>query len=109
MNNAVRMLLEGLKKLDWLNNTWRLEQVLAMRRICSTRIPEMIFDIITAATYHCYLVRADGVRSSWWPRNSHSENALRNLAMKIFNELRVPQRCFFNNVEFQNMNKSEIR
>ena len=32
-----------------------------------------------------------------------------NLAMKTFNELRVPQRCFFNTLEFRNMTKSEIR
>ena len=120
LNNAVRMLLggndrmsitDGLQRLGWLNmdNIWRLEQVLAMRRICSTQIPELMFNIITAATNHRYMVRADGIRSSWWPRNSHGENAFMNLAMKTFNELRVPQRCFFNTLENRNMTKSEIR
>ena len=120
MNQAVRMLLncdmsksmtEGLKEVGWLNmdNLWRLEQIAAMRRICSTQIPEVIFRILTSQTHHRYMVRADGLRSGWWPLNAHGENAFVNLAVKVFNEQRIPQRIWFNDRANRVMTSSEIR
>ena len=120
MNQAIRMLLncnitksmsKGLKEVEWLNmdNLWRLEQNAAMKRICSTQILEVLIRIITSQTNHGYMVRADGLRTGWWPLNSHGENAFINLGVKVFNEQRIPQRIWFNDRDNWEMTSSDIR
>ena len=120
LNHAVRMILgtdarssitDGLAYLDWLNmdNLWRLEQISAMRRIISTRVPESVFAIVTGRTGGRYMICSDGLRSSWWPRNCHGENAFVNLAVETYNDLRVSQRIWYNDVERRAMTKSEVR
>ena len=55
------------------------------------------------------MVRADGLRTGWWPLNAHGENAFINLAVKVFNEQRIPQRIWFNDRANRVMTSSEIR
>ena len=120
LNHAIRMVMgtdarasmtDGMAYLDWLNldNMWRLEMITAMRRIISTKIPEDVYSIVTGRTGGRYLIRADGLRSSWWPRNCHGENAFVNLAVETFNDLRVSQRIWYNDLERRAMTKSEVR
>ena len=91
------------------DNLWRLEQITTVRRIIDTKVPEVIYGIITARTGGRYLVRSDGLRSSWWPRNSHGENAFVDRAVDVFNQLRVSQRIWFNDRENRAMTRSEVR
>ena len=58
---------------------------------------------------HRYEVRADGLRSAWWPKNTHGEHAFMHQAMQVFNEQRVAQRLWFNTRENRQMTRSEVR
>ena len=120
MNHAVRMVLNtdsrysitlGLSVLEWPNmdNLWRLEQITALSRICSTKIPELIYEILTRRTHGRYMIRSDGLRSAWWPRNCHGENAFVNKSVEVYNQLRVAQRLWYNDRERRAMTKSEVR
>ena len=119
-NTAIRMVLDmdsmdsisdGLATLGWLNmdNLWRLEQISALRRVCTDHVPMMIYEILTRHTQNRYLIRADGLRSSWWPRNTHGEHAFVHLAVDVYNALRVGQRSWFHTRENRMMTKSEVR
>ena len=120
LNVAMRMILnltsrdsmtEAMTTLGWLNadNLWRLEQVTALRRICSTHVPEIIHQILTKNTNRRYLIRSDGLQSSWWPRNTHGENAFVNTSVEVYNQLRIGQRAWFNTLERRMLTKSEVR
>ena len=120
MNHAIRMVLqkdnrysitEGLSVLEWANmdNLWRLEMITATRRILETRIPDTIYSIFTGRTGGRYLIRSDGVRSSWWPRNTHGDNAFVNRSVEVFNEMRIAQRVWMHDRENRALTKSEVR
>ena len=120
MNTAIRMILEtdnrysitdGLALLEWPNmdNLWRLEQINVMRRITQTQIPTSVYSIITGRTQGRYLIRADGIRSTWRPHNTHCEHAFIHKAVEVYNDLRVTQRLWFNDKENRAMSKSEVR
>ena len=120
MNHAVRMVLEvdsrysitsGLISLDWLkmDNLWRLEQIMAMKRICQDKIPELLWEIIVRRTQGRYMIRSDGLRSSWWPRNTHGEHAFIHQAVEHYNLLRIGQRHWYSDLDRRMMTKSEVR
>ena len=120
MNHAVRMVLQtdmrssitmGLSYLSWLNmdNLWRLEQISAMRRIVSTRIPATVYSIVTGRSGGRYMIREDGLRSSWRPRNCHGDNAFVNRSVEWYNALRISQRIWFDDVQRRAMTKTEVR
>ena len=102
---------DGLSYLNWLNldNLWRLEQITALRRIISTRVPDLVFSIVTGRTGGRYLIRQDGLRSSWWPKNCHGDNAFVNKSVEWYNALRVSQRVWFDDLERRAMTKTEVR
>ena len=102
---------EAMSTLGWLNadNLWRLEQVTALRRICSTHVPEIIHQILTKNTNRRYLIRSDGLQSSWWPRNTQGENAFVNTSIEVYNQLRIGQQAWFNTLERRMLTKSEVR
>ena len=100
MNKAIRMLIpggksqsmtEGLSALGWLNmtNLWRLEQIFALWRVFSTGNLDLIYDIVTRVSNYRYLVRADGLKADWWPRNGYGEAAFLYQSLKWLNELRI--------------------
>ena len=120
MNLAIRMVLgldsrssmtDGLRSLNWPNmdNLWRLEQITALRRVILTRTPDIIMEILTRYSNRRYMVRADGLRSSWWPRNVHGENAFVHTSVEVYNLLRVGQRAWYDDREHRDMTKSEVR
>ena len=120
MNHAVRLVLglddrasisDGLQTLDWLNldNLWRLEMVTALMRVRTSKVPAIITDILTKHTSNRYLIRADGLRSSWWPRNTYGELAFVHQAVDAYNQLRVGQRTWFHDRERRLMTKTEVR
>ena len=120
MNQAIRLVLDldtrdsmtdGLRTLQWPNmdNLWRLEQITALTRVVKTRVPDIIHEIITRASNRRYYIRADGLRSSWWPHNVHGERAFVNKAVEVYNDLRVGQRTWFDDRERRLMTKSEVR
>ena len=120
LNHAVRMVLEagprssitdGLKSLKWLNmdNNWRLEQAMSIWRLVENRNSPILWDVIMRANNRVYIVRQDGVRFDWWPKTCHGTNAFMWNAMKLFNELRIPQSSWYNTVMNRKMTKKEIR
>ena len=81
----------------------------ALMRILKTNVPDLIFEILTRNSNRRYMIRADGLRSSWWPRNVHGENAFVHQSVEVYNMLRVGQRLWFNDRERRAMTKSEVR
>ena len=120
MNSALRMLTGGtrysriedmLRTADWANldNLWKLEQVMALRRLCETRNSDLLFGFLTRRTNQRYEIRQDGYRLDWTPRSGHGLNAFLWTAVKEANLLRVPQRAWYNTLEGRKMTSSEIR
>ena len=101
---------DGLASLGWLNmtNLWRLEQIYSLWRVFSQKNSELILGIVTSASNHRYMVRADGIRTSWWPRNGYGEAAFVNQALLTFNDMRIGQRTWIN-WRGDRMTKKEIR
>ena len=119
MNCAIRMLVpggrgqsmtDGLASLGWLNmtNLWRMEQIYALWRVFARKNSDLIFRIITSATNHRYMVRSDGIKSSWWPRNGYGEAAFVHQSLQTFNDLRIGQKTWVN-WRGDQMTKKEIR
>ena len=120
MNSALRLLTGGtrytriedmLTQASWLNldNLWRLESLMSLRRLCESRNSDLMFEVLTRATNHRYMVRQDGLKLGWNPRNSHGHNAFIWTAVKEANVLRMPQRTWYDDRKGMKMTNSQIR
>lgn len=120
MNTAVRLICGGdrrmsisdaLDRLEWANmdNTWRLEQVMALRRLCESKNSALMYEVIVSQTNHRYMIRQDGLKTGWRPKNNYGLNAFMYTAVQYFNEMRVGQRLWYNDRENRAMTRQEIR
>ena len=82
---------------------------MALRRLCSFKNSDLMFEILTRRTGHRYEVRQDGLRLDWNPKSGHGLNAFMWTSVKESNALRVPQRSWYNDLERRKMTSSEIR
>ena len=92
MNKGIRLITqqpemssitEQLEIVNWPNmdNLWRLESI---------------------------MVRDDGLRIDWWPKNCHGYNAFMYTSSELYNELRVSQSSWFDTVKNRDMTRKEV-
>ena len=100
-----------LTQARWLNldNLWRLESLMSVRRLCESRNYDLMFEVLTRATNHRYMVSQDRQKLGWNPRNSHGHNAFIWTAVKEANVMRLPQRTWYDDSKGMKMTNSQIR
>ena len=101
---------EQLALVGWPNmdNLWKLESIMALKRLINLKYSPMMYDFLVRRTKHKYMVRDDGLRVDWWPKNTHGFNAFLYTASQEYNNMRVAQSSWFNTVKNRDMTNKEI-
>ena len=68
-----------------------------------------MYEVIVSQTNHRYMIRQDGLKTGWRPKNNYGLNAFMYTAVQYFNEMRVGQRLWYNDRENRAMTRQEIR
>ena len=82
---------------------------MALKRLINLKYSPMMYDFLVRRTKHRYMVRDDGLRVDWWPKNTHGFNAFLYTASQEYNNMRVAQSSWFNTVKNRDMTNKEIR
>ena len=120
MNKGIRLITqqpemssitEQLEIVNWPNmdNLWRLESIMALKRLIEKKYSDTMYSIVVGRTRHRYMVRDDGLRIDWWPKNCHGYNAFMYTASELYNEHRVSQSSWFDTVKNRDMTRKEVR